>query len=509
MSNNIIDLKMIETFGEVSAEDDEALLEYFLSTETVKKISDGDAFLVLGRKGSGKTSIVRHFTEGASKSSAIALNMRNYPWGVHAKRRDHGADEIDAYVASWRYLISVQVAAWALKNSYLKYHDEQKPLQQFLIENYGQPEPKISDIIRPSRLRISALSLMPQVLGNSIGGVNLDRGKNDNQLGLELDALSTSILAAASKIIKDCQLGPVSLHFDELDAGLTTLDDQRKNMINGLILAIRGIKRDLKGADTKVNPVLYLRTDIWDDLVFSDKNKITQSQSVIIEWENDSLKSLINQRLSAKISVAAEWEDFIDDQLMRGSQSKWNHIIARTLKRPRDVIQFLNIALRAAKKRDESPLQFNNKDIVNSRSDYSSYLKKELDDEIVPHWEKWNDSLKALSAISTETFMKSVFLEEYDKRKSAGNELSAEEALEMLHRFSVIGYEKRSGYGGSSWAFMYELPDDGWDAHANRFKVHPGLKEFAKLREERVTVDHAYEVDLDDILELNNHDDDE
>lgn len=221
------DLSLIDNFGEVSAEDDNSLLNYFLSTDTVARISTGDTFLVLGRKGSGKTSIVRHFTEGSSKNSSIPLNMRNYPWGVHAKRRDHGADNIDTYVSSWRYLICVQIAAWALKRSYLKYHDEQKPIQQFLIENYGETSPDLSNIIRPSRLKITAISLMPQVLGNSLGGVDLDRKETDTNLGLELDALSASLLASASKLIGDCHLGSVYLHFDELDAGLTTLDEQR------------------------------------------------------------------------------------------------------------------------------------------------------------------------------------------------------------------------------------------------------------------------------------------
>ena len=496
------DLSLIDNFGEVSAEDDNSLLNYFLSTDTVARIPTGDTFLVLGRKGSGKTSIVRHFTEGSSKNSSIPLNMRNYPWGVHAKRRDHGADNIDTYVSSWRYLICVQIAAWALKRSYLKYHDEQKPIQQFLIENYGETSPDLSNIIRPSRLKITAISLMPQVLGNSLGGVDLDRKETDTNLGLELDALSASLLASASKLIGDCHLGSVYLHFDELDAGLTTLDEQRRQMIIGLILAIRSIKRDVQKSGTKIHPVLYLRTDIWDDLVFSDKNKITQGQSVVIEWDSESLKSLIEQRLSVKIGETVAWDSFIDDQMMRGSQPKWNHIIARTLKRPRDVIQFLNIALRTAKKREDTPLIFTNKDIVNSRPDYSTYLKRELDDEIIPHWSKWADALTALSAVSTETFEKSLFLDEYDKRKSSDNSMSAEEALVLLHRFSVIGYEKRSGYGGSSWVFMYEAPDAGWDAHASRFKVHSGLKEFAKLREERITNDpNAYIIEsfFDDV----------
>jgi hypothetical protein len=69
---------------------------------------------------------------------------------------------------------------------------------------------------------------------------------------------------------------------------------------------------------------------------------------------------------------------------MRGSQGKWNHILARTFLRPRDVIRFLNTALASAKERNGESLIFTNEDIVASREDYSAYLKRELDDEIRP-----------------------------------------------------------------------------------------------------------------------------
>src|SRR6266852_1807208 len=111
----------------------------------------------------------------------------------------------------------------------------------------------------------------------------------------------------------------------------------------------------------------------------------------------------------------------------------------------------MNTMLVRAKERADNPLRFTNEDIVNSREDYSSYLKQELDDEICPHWSQWEEALQACSAISTITFERSEFEKEYERRQSARNKASVEEALEFLYRFSVVGYERRSGYGGSGW----------------------------------------------------------
>jgi len=63
--------------------------------------------------------------------------------------------------------------------------------------------------------------------------------------------------------------------------------------------------------------------------------------------------------------------------------------------------------------------------------------------------------------------------------------MGTQDALKLLYQFSVIGYERRSGYGGSSWSFEYIDSAAGWDNSAKRFKVHLGLKEYAKLKEER------------------------
>jgi hypothetical protein len=403
-------------------------------------------------------------------------------------------------VSSWRYLIAVELATLVVADSSGSVSKNSKPLKQFLSDNYGGTNPDLSDILRPSNLRLEKFSLEPSVMGNKLGSVTLNRLENDHQFGVELNALSNSILAAVEMTAAEAKLGTLSLHFDELDQGLSDLNESRSKMLIGLLLAARDIKRSNQGPHGSINPVVYLRTDLWDDLQFSDKNKISQTLTFHLEWTADSLLDLVERRLRAKLSSNANWNDITDGALMRGSQSKWNHILARTFLRPRDVIRFLNTALVEAKKRKAEPLVFTNKDVVASREDYSSYLKQELDDEIRPHWRFWDEALQACSAISTITFDRQDFEREYARRKSENNPVTVDEALRYLYRFSVVGYERRSGYGGSSWAFQYTDPQAGWDAGASRFKVHLGLKEYAKLREARESAPYG-SFSIDELFE--------
>ncbi|HEX6791684.1 MAG TPA: hypothetical protein VF247_10275 [Candidatus Krumholzibacteria bacterium] len=477
-----VSLRDLASFGDVAAEDD-AVLDYFLTTDAVTRIKTGDVFLVLGRKGAGKTALVRHFAEGSERVMSRSLNLGGYPWAVHAQRVDRGASEVEAYVSSWRYLIAAQLAALALSRVEDDSDPDAKAIRHFLRENYGGDGLQLDEVLKPGQLRLSSLSFEPTILGCKLVTVALDRHKGDKKLGSELDALSDQMLSATVRLAKKLSAPSLMLHFDELDQGISTLTEERARMLAGLVLAVRSVRQRYREG-IPVKPVIYLRSDLWDKLAFSDKNKISERMALRLEWDGESLLELVSTRLRAKLGEGARWDTITSAEQTRTANTKWTFILSRTFLRPRDVIKFLNSALAQARKRDEDPLLLNNQDVINARESYSAYLKAELDDEIMAHWPQWDEALQACSAISTLTFAREQFEEEYERRRSKGNPVAADEALETLFRFSVIGYERRSGYGGSSWAFQYTHPEAGWDNRATRFKVHLGLKEFAKLRED-------------------------
>ncbi|WP_267397386.1 MULTISPECIES: hypothetical protein [unclassified Sphingomonas] len=472
----------IGTFGDVAAEEDDAILSYFLKTDAVAQVESGETIVVLGRKGSGKTALAKYFSSSTADYLSASLSLRDYPWTLHERRRNTGASEIEAYVSSWRYLIAVKTLSVLIaeKGTNLQ-TDSQRSAYQFLYDNYGGPNPTLSDILRPKRLKLSKTSFLPSVMGNSLGGLEFE--SQDGGVSPEIDALTDSLIECAHVICGQTNTKKIILGFDELDQGLASIDNQHERMVVGLILAARSFRKH--SGPAKVSPVVYLRTDIWDELRFSDKNKISQSSAVLLEWDANSLLNLINERVKAKLGQDYTWTDIEDEASMRGSQPKWNHVVARTFLRPRDVIQFLNCPLHISLTRNSDADYFDNDDIQQARAPYSRYLKQELDDELGPHWEKWNEALQACSELATITFSREDFVEAYTRRKSSNNQVNADEALELLYQFSVVGYRRGIGKGGSGWVFQYSDPHAGWDNGASLLKVHLGLKEFAKLREER------------------------
>ena len=97
---------------------------------------------------------------------------------------------------------------------------------------------------------------------------------------------STALIGAVTDIARDTSIDRLLLHFDELDQGLSQLDPQRSRMIVGLILAAREVRRVCEKSGINVNPVVHLRTDLWNELEFSDKNKISQTRALHLEWDS-------------------------------------------------------------------------------------------------------------------------------------------------------------------------------------------------------------------------------
>lgn len=183
----------IETFGDVAAEEDDAILSYFVKTAAVAQIEDGEAIVVLGRKGSGKTALARYFADPRPGLLTTSLSLRDYPWGIHERRRNLGASEIEAYVSSWRYLIAVKALSLLISTYGLKPNtDAQRAANKFLHDNYGGANPALADILQPKKLKLSKSSFSPSIMGNSIGGVEFETDQGG--VGPELDALTNLLV---------------------------------------------------------------------------------------------------------------------------------------------------------------------------------------------------------------------------------------------------------------------------------------------------------------------------
>ncbi|HDS5101747.1 TPA: hypothetical protein QH131_004562, partial [Klebsiella pneumoniae subsp. pneumoniae] len=97
---------------QVSAETDRDLQTYFFKLPAIKDIIESRAWLVLGRKGTGKTAIYEHIRRGNPENlngyNSVCLNFSDYPWPAHQLYKDAMAGELSAYQKSWMYLFYIK-----------------------------------------------------------------------------------------------------------------------------------------------------------------------------------------------------------------------------------------------------------------------------------------------------------------------------------------------------------------------------------------------------------------
>ena len=255
----VVNFSNLKSIGKPSAEED-PVLDYFLTTDSVAQIEQNEVFLILGRKGAGKTALVRHFTKDQSNTYFRALNLRGYPWALHAELANKHVSEMEAFVSSWRYLIAAQAASAVLELNRKGEIEAEKKLRAFFTQNYGAPVIDVDKVFSPEKLVIDKGVLNPKIAGQSVGSIEFKTVKPD--FGQQIDAVAAEIMRLVADIMKHRGSAHIELHFDELDFGIEKFERSREILIVGLVLAVQSFRGILTNNKQLVRPFIYLRHDL-------------------------------------------------------------------------------------------------------------------------------------------------------------------------------------------------------------------------------------------------------
>ncbi|GAA0084731.1 hypothetical protein UT300007_11700 [Clostridium sp. CTA-7] len=481
----------VENFGAIDADTDELLLECFENHNAYLDLVNFKKFLIVGKKGSGKTAIYKKImSEKEHDVFCVGHSFSDYPWHHHDKQSRIGVPSHDRFIQSWKYLILMSISKVILNNdNSVPFDDESREsysvIENFIYDTYGTTKPDVSQIFLPQK-KIKLKSF----LGFEKGGVKISSPfeivSMDN-LPQVISEVNINLMNHVFNCLNDKNKYYVC--FDELDLGFDPNDVNYIDRLIGLIRASKDINNKAKEKGKKLFVCIFLRDDIYDKLKFEDKNKITENYLSRIEWDTNrtkkTLKKVMENRFTKVLGdtemESVVWEDIFDEkQNINGKQQKYKYILDLTFNRPRDIIKFCNIILQEYKDRlDESGDSSNkiiNSDIINGKINYSEYFLEELDDEIHKHIPEYEKYLEIFKALGVAQFTSEEFIKVYeDKREQYCYTKNPNEVLQLLFDFSVIGYYKAGGVGGgSNYIYMYKKPKAIFDSSA-RLVVHPGL----------------------------------
>lgn len=500
-------------FGKVSAERDENLAEYFYDNGVLKNIiSSPLSFLILGRKGAGKTAVFKYLTEKTDnfltdKDILVSLSFDDYNWNIHSLLQNNEKAESLSYRQSWKFIILIETVK-AIREWYI-INQKSVPKQienahKLLEKLFDSPIPSIYQIIGKKLLTLSGLKLPKAGLDLEDGtfdSVELNGGeisfedvKKNDSLQQHLSENIQNIITILEKAIQTQKEGDLKVFicFDRVDEAWDEVSYvSSRKVIAGLISACDALTSQYKGF---LRPIVFLREDIFEVLSLNDSNKLREDCGQLLHWNKASIQKMVLSRVNFFAHAHGEEvystiEDIFEKREMRQRAKPLNYILKRTMMRPRDLIAFLNQIVDAMKDKKEDPFSdveyssdvIDSECIYEAEPGYSDYLRKEIIDE----WGVQNpmiaDLLSSLQNNSSTNFTQEDLYKELKKNRP---ELTATEMIEHL-RFlfdnSIIGFKLGQS---TEWKFKCFYPAQGFIS-SSEYRVHEGLVRALNLKENR------------------------
>ncbi|WP_133622990.1 P-loop ATPase, Sll1717 family [Erwinia sp. LJJL01] len=499
--------------GKLSAERDDRLSEYFFDNGVLSSvINSPSSFLVLGRKGAGKTALFRHLTTNPSlflkqDEILVPLSFEDYNWSVHSLLKNELAAESLSYKQSWRFVILIEVIKAYfrhLKEKNINIPKELSKAQEVINKIFNEPLPSISNIIGKKLLSLGKISLPKAGVGFNDDGfesLDLDGGeisfetiKNDEDLKEKLRTNIDYFITYFETVIQSISpmKAKIFICFDRIDEAWDNISvEVSRKVIAGLVTAADSMTPKYKGF---IRPIIFLREDIFEVLSINDSNKLREDCGALLHWDKESLVKLLLKRINyyaqqKGIPLINNIDIIFNKDEMRQRLKPINYIIKRSMMRPRDLISLMDKTIRSMKDAKNDPFEesIETSDkldvdfIYQAEPKYSEWLRQEIIDEWSVQRPEIISLLAAIQNNSLTNFTKERIITEMKKIDDNYNEEKINSQLRFLFEISLIGFK----IGQSTiWKYKSFYPAQGF-IDSDEYKIHDGLTRALNLKEPR------------------------
>jgi hypothetical protein len=474
-------------WGEDDAKSDPALEDFFFETPDYQKLLLGKKYLIIGRKGTGKTALLEKIRIDSSKKHDCFysdISLAEFPVNALRELRDRSMQNKAQFIPIWTFSILVELANKIIYSEEGSLDESKIELKQFLKRNFPNAFGGIVASIKVLNERHSKV-----FVGNDyVGGFGNHSTQTSEQI---VPVHYLKYIEKLKSLIFDIKTTSTYYFlFDYLDEGYDPKSDNTL-LILALMKSISNLLKDFKQFSTiTFRPILALRSDIFDRLNDNDLNKY-DDYIIRLNWSTDerdlySLKQLINKRINASLNNSSKidsWNIIVDEvgnyRPEYPESTLWNRVANNTFERPRDVIKFMKITSEIL---PENSHQIKKSDISAAEKDYSDWFYKEIRDEIYPHLKIWEIAFnKHIAADGHIIQTKNTILEKFNndpaiKEYLAINHLTGDDILSILFDFCFIGCRN----GAGRWIFKYKDSNFSWNSGTQEIQIHRGfVKKFA------------------------------
>ena len=444
-------LKKVD-FGDIDGYGDPNLDQYFLDNDYWNRITDEKTFFVIGKKGTGKSSIYRMIKELSLDKGYIIINkdFGDFPFERLLQLDDEDFAKPNQYQTIWENLV-LNIFAKSISDYPVLCDDNNEYFKE--LDNYAKT--CLGNIVEMHKEVVTqttktALGLHSKLLdGSHEAEKALSVGSGENNISMinaTLEALIINYFLTCSEERK------IIIQFDRLDDNYNQYQslEQYYHAIISLFKVAYHLNQEFRAKKIKnAKIVLYLRSDIlkelgkrdaesarWDDFIITINWAIVNRD----DWENAKLLQMINKRITATLKDDhINFETIFDtDDINLSTQNGvqkdvFRYIVERTMHRPRDVIQFCKYIQKEVS--ETGDLYF--RTIKNAEKEYCYWLvNSELANEINPVLKNTETVYDLLKLLGRRPFSLSDFNDRY--RAVRGIELSSENLAYYLYDVGII-----------------------------------------------------------------------
>jgi hypothetical protein len=339
--------------GASSAENEMRTLEsYYLKTDQFLKSLRGEANIVVGRKGSGKSAIFLQVRDRErNKKGNIVLDLKPDGYKLIKFKEliltflEEGTFQ-HTIMAFWEYVLLLEICYKILEKDREQHkhdHELYEPYRKLADLYHADDYENEGDFSERMSILMEKISTEYRSKHGDAKGVRLSSSKLTEMLySHDVKELSQQIISYMSH--KDM----CWLLFDNIDKGWPTsgLEDEDLLIIRALVDATKKIERQFGKSNVVVNTIVFLRNDVYELLVrhTSDRGK---EASALLDWTDpDLLRELVRLRLvsndiNGSDNFEAMWPKVCISHY-EGEESS-QYLIDRSLMRPRFLLNLISL----------------------------------------------------------------------------------------------------------------------------------------------------------------------
>ena len=307
----------------------------------VSKLIDSYEFLLIGRKGVGKTAYSSRLQSISDKEDSLftfSMNLNDFEFSTFAKTGiDNDVIGTQKYKTSWDFLLLMSIYKVLYNDFRMTEIEEINQIISLLdLMGFSLDDGYKTDITKLSKIKIGA--------GIAKFDIEFERAFNvQPKTYLERISVLTEKMLS---VINNTYLNErkILIILDGLD-DILRYRKNKMEIIASLVRSADYINDSVIRHGKNIKILILIREDILSMVNDPDLNKIIQDGALYLNWSDklDDLRERINLRFGVNGIPSDEackcWEKIFPPKI-RGKKT-WEYVLDYTLYKPRDVLQFL------------------------------------------------------------------------------------------------------------------------------------------------------------------------